>query len=338
MKEQMSRRTALKWGLLGLETVTLGKAIQFLEGYRYDSTFKVEFDGNNERLSFNECAQLARRFDKLYDSLPESRPSMTKEDLIKWAVEVIPMFEYEGFVAPARWPKRDEVGFFAFASGDDHNHILGRSNCGSYAILNYRVANEHSSWFQDDDTITAFIHELAHVQQGPECAQSVQRVENTAQIMTLEVSSALINQGNLEVLPSLISELRGMAISSAYAAALEDKDLGKYIHLRGQLSPGAISRAKFEKSTRRWSENPARLKDILNFYNVQPLLMTMNAIRFNNNQIQDLALPREQLYQSGSMLSYRPVKTYKLEDLAYFLKNAEAIVVDSKKDWPPLKK
>ena len=208
----MSRRTALKWGLLGVETVVLGKAINFLSGARYDSTFKIEFDGNQDKLSFNECAQLAKRFDRIYDSLPESRPSMTQKDLLKWAVEVIPMFEYEGFVAPARWPEKDEIGFYAFASGSDHNHILGRSNCDSYAILNYRVANEHSSWFQDDDTITAFIHELAHVQQGSECAQPTGRVENTAQIMTLEVASALVNQGNMEVLPSLVSEIRGMAL------------------------------------------------------------------------------------------------------------------------------
>ena len=335
---KVNRRTALKLGLLGIETLVLKKAIDYLGGARYDPTFKVEFDGNQKELSFNECAQLARRFDKIYDSLPEYRPSMTQEDMQKWALEVIPMFEYEGFTGTARWPKAEQVGFMAFADGDSHNHVLGRSNCDSYAILSFRSANEHSSWFQDDDTTGAFIHELAHVQQAEACALPSEKVENTAQIMMLEVASALVNQGNLEVLPSLVSEIRGMALSSAYAAALKDKDVGKYIALRSQLSPGAISRAKFEKSARRWSTDPQRLKDILNFYNVQPLTMVINAIRFDGGIIKGLALPVSYKATEFGYLVYRGNQmAYSLNDLAYFLAHAEEIAKDSLVDWPPKK-
>ena len=95
--------------------------------------------------------------------------------------------------------------------------------------------------------------------------------------------------------------------------------------------------AKFEKSARRWSADQAQLRNILDHYNVQPLTMVMNAIRFNRNNIQGLALSPEQFRQSGGYLFHETVDTYRLDDLAYFLAHAEEIATDSKMDWPPKK-
>lgn len=103
-----------------------------------DPTFKIEFDPYDEFMSFQECSQLAKRMDTLYDTLPEYKPKMTKEDLLKWAVEMIPMFEYEGLVSQAQWPPKDGVGFMIFPDGDPHNHVAGRSDCANYAGLNFR--------------------------------------------------------------------------------------------------------------------------------------------------------------------------------------------------------
>jgi len=271
---------------------------------------------------------MAQRFDKLYDKLPEYKSPMTKEDLLAWAVEMIPMFEYEGIVDRARWPKAAGVDFALFPDGDDHNHVAGRSDCVNYAVLNLRFANPHSSWYEKDDAIFTFLHEIAHTQQGQSICTYANRdlVENSAQIAALEVNAALVNQGNKELLTPLVSELRGMAISATYAAALRTKQLDKFIDFRAKLSPGAFADARFAKSRRRWSENPVELVTILNRYNVTPLVMISNAIRNNNSEIEGLAFPPVYPDNGGRFFPNAEPKPIKLDDMAYFLKNAEALV------------
>ncbi|MBI5357207.1 hypothetical protein HZB78_06385 [Candidatus Collierbacteria bacterium] len=298
-----------------------------------DPVFKIEFDKYNEFLSFNECSQLAVRMDNLYDSLPEYKSSMTKQDLLEWAVEMIPMFEYEGIVPRARWPREEGIGFLAFPDGDSHNHVAGRSDCANYAGLNLRFANEHSAWYESDDAPFTLLHELAHIQQGQDICSTFDRssVENSAQIAGLEVGAAMVNQGNKEMMVPLVSELRGMAISAAYAAAIRTNRVEEFIDFRAKLSPGAFADARFAKARRRWSNNPVELMTILDRYNVTPLLMISNAIRLNNAEIKGLAFPP--VYDSDWANYYtsnsRPIPI-KLNDLSYFLEHAEAMAKDMK--------
>lgn len=299
-------------------------AERILGGKHLDPTFKIEFDQYDEFMSFNECSQLASRMDKLYDKLPEYKPSMTQTDLLEWAVEMIPMFEYEGIVSQAKWPPKSGVNFFLFPDGDSHNHVAGRSDCANYAGLNLRFANEHSAWYESDDAPFTLLHELAHVQQGQYICATADRdlVENSAQIAALEVGAAMVNQGNKEIFTPLVSELRGMAISATYAAAIRTKQVDRFIDFRSTLSPGAFADARFAKSRRRWSSDPVELMTILDRYNVTPILMVSNAIRHNNDEIEGLAFPPNSSERTGNYynLSPRPIK---LNDLDYFLDHAE---------------
>ena len=292
-----------------------------------DPTFKIDFDQYDEFLSFNECTQLAERMDKLYDKLPEHKASTTKEDLIEWAVEMIPMFEYEGIVSQAKWPAKDGVGFILFRDGDSHNHVAGRSDCANYAGLNLRFANEHSAWYEDEDAPFTLLHELAHIQQGQYVCATANRdlVENSAQIAALEVASALVNQGNKEMLTPLVSELRGMAISAAYASAMRTGQTTQFIDFRSKLSPGAFADARFAKSQRRWSSNPIELMTILDRYNFTPLTMITNAIRNNGGEIEGLAFPPVYA-EKGNYFNLEAGRPIKLNDLSYFLSHAEELV------------
>ncbi len=294
-----------------------------------DPTFKIDFDQFDEFMSFQECSQLAKRMDTLYDKLPEYKPKMTQEDLLKWAVEMIPMFEYEGFVSQAKWPPKEGIGFALFPDGDSHNHVAGRSDCANYAALNLRFANDHSAWYEDDDAPFTLLRELAHIQQGQQICATADRdlVENSAQIAAREVGAALVNQGNKEMMTPLISELRGMALSATYASALRTNRLQEFIDFGATLSPGAFAAARSSKSRRRWSSKPIELMTILDRYNVTPLLMISNAIRTNNAEIEGLAFPPV-IENSGNYFALGKNVPIKLNDLQYFLSHAEELVKD----------
>jgi hypothetical protein len=326
----LSRREFLQLATLGGVGFVLGAA-EIDRRLRTDSTFKIEFDGDDKSLSFEECSQLAIRMDKLYDKLPEYKPHMTQEDLLAWAMEMIPMFEYEGIVSQSKWPKIEGVNFFLFPDGESDNHVAGRSDCANYTALNVRYANPHSSWYEDDDAPFTLLHELAHIQQGQNICATANRdlVENSAQIGALEVAAALVNAGNKELLVPLISELRGMALSAAYAAALRTNQLDNFIEFRSKLSPGAFADARFAKQRRRWSSNSSELMTILDRYNVVPLLMISNAIRFNQAEISGLAFPEIHMVGSNPFTFHDEPFPIKLDDLAYFLKNAEQLVSES---------
>ena len=323
----MNRREFLRLATVGGVGLVLGGA-ELERRLRIDPTFKVEFDGDNESLSFHECSQLALRLDKLYDKLPEYKSDATQEDLLAWAMEMIPMFEYEGIVSQSRWPKIEGVNFFLFPDGDSDNHVAGRSDCANYAALNVRFANPHSSWYQDEDAPFTLLHELAHVQEGQNICATADRalVENSAQIGALEVAAALVNAGNKELMVPLVSELRGMALSAAYAAALRTNQLDNFIEFRSKLSPGAFADARFAKQRRRWSEHQSELLEVLDRYNVTPLLMISNAIRFNNAEITGLAFPEIHMTGTNPFSFHEEAVPIKLNDLQYFFANAEELV------------
>src|SRR3990167_383 len=307
----MSRRTAI--GLMaviggagiGVAATGVRKAMDFLgsrEKHYFDPNFKIDMDYKME-LDFDEAAQLAIRFDKAFDKLPEPKIEYNDRVLAGLAYELIPQFQYEGVTPETEWPK--DVKFIIFSDGDSANHVLGSSDCSNYAIVNGRMELPLSTFAKTDAAFT-LAHELAHVAQTRAVCDAVvsEEIESSAQIGALEVTAGL---------------------------ALQENRFNEFHQLRGRLSPGATSEAKFQKSRRRWASDPAQLGDILYKYNVKPMNRLIYAVSHKDAQIDDLAFPpihSERPY-GGSFtvwtLEKRPVK---LDDLAYLIQNVEPLVSD----------
>ena len=311
-------------GVLGYE---FGKP---KEKHPINPVFGIEFDGDNERISFEEASALAKRFDKAFDKLPEIKFDDSRNALYTYAAEIIPQFAYEGFEMRPKFPSNIE--YILFEDGDAANHVLGRSNCQDYAVLNIRMALPRSSWADGDELFT-LIHELAHTQQGktkdgcrnPDGAL----VENTAQIAAAEVCAGLANQGNIEYLAAFVGEIRGMAISTAYGAALNDKRMDEFMKLRGELSPGAMSAARFAKSARRWASDQFHLKEIIKRYNETPLKMIISAGRGGNGEIKGLAFPPVYSQDESSRWTiYTTPIPPKIDDTLYIFEHLEEMVND----------
>ena len=329
----MSRRTAIRLmavlGGAGIGVAATGvRATMDLIGeeektYR-DPQFKVDMDYKME-LDFDEAAQLAKRFDKAFDKLPEPKIEYTDKVLAGLAYELIPQFQYEKITPGAEWPQT--VEFMVFPDGDSANHVLGRSDCNEYAVVNGRMSLPLSTFAKNEAPFT-LAHELAHVAQTQSVCRAVasEEIESSAQIGALEVTAGLALQGNPLWLWATVDELRGMAMSSAYGLALKENGFEKFHDLRKQLSPGAMSEARFMKSRRRWSSDPEQLEDILNKYNTKPLNRVIYAISHKDAQISDLAFPL--VSQQGPFISRQSVK---LDDLGYLITNLESLVDDSVK-------
>lgn len=328
IERKLSRRefvTATGLGLVGIALALLG------DRTGWDPVFKIEFDKDNESLSFDEAATLAIRLDRAVDALPDIVPNATPAGLYRYAAEILPQFEYEGIVPRTAVP--DEVAFALFLTDpQSHNHVLGRSDCENWAVLNARMGNPISSWYQDD-IVAVLTHELAHVAQGKSICRVEDRglVENSAQIAAVEVMAGLGLAGNAEFLGAAVEELRGMAISTAYGLALQEGKLDDFIKLRSRVSPGAASMARFERSRRRWADDPDQLAIILDRYSIQPLNMIVRAIRENGAEITGLAFPAVfgTIFGGSARFDYTP-QPIKLDDTKYLLEYLEEIVADTK--------
>lgn len=295
-----------------------------------DPVFKIDLDPYYEFVSFNEARDLAIRFDKMYDRLPEQPAPATQAEVVAWALEMIPMFEANGIVTKANWPDADKIGFALFPDGASFTGVAGRSDCENMAVLNLRFANPNSSWFQDSDWPLTLAHELAHVQQGDACnTYPVDLVENTAQIASWELIASLVNGGNTKLLQPLIGELRQVAVAAAHGIAMERGSMENFMELRNKLSPGALSAARFQAYLRRWAKDPQKFGVMLNRYFTEPLNMTIRAICLNDSKIKGLALPP--VYQRGWPFQPSP-RILKLDDLTYFLTHAEEMVREVRRD------
>ena len=251
--------------------------------------------------------------------------------LYKYAAEIIPQFAYEGFEVRPKFPPKIE--YILFDDGNTANHVLGRSNCRDYAVLNVRMALPRSSWGDGEELFT-LIHELAHTQQGQTkdgCGNpDIALIENSAQIASIEVASGLANQGNTEYFVALVGELRGMAISTAYGAAIREKRMDDFRTLRGELSPGAMSEARFAKSERRWSNDQGSLMEIIRRYNETPLQMIIKAGRGGGGEVETLAFP-PMYTEAGSAYwnLYTEPAPWKIDDTLYVFEHLEEMVADT---------
>src|SRR3990167_772397 len=137
---------------------------------------------------------MATRFDRLNDKLPPFQFNPSETNITALVAEVTNQFQYGGAVDPPIYPAG--YGYTMFRDGQSHNHVAGRSDCNSF-VLNLRMANPVSSWFGDLSIISTTIHEMVHVQQGLLCrTENRENLENTAQVVTLEVMAGLLNAGN----------------------------------------------------------------------------------------------------------------------------------------------
>ena len=337
----MSRRAFLRWSavlggaLVGAGAIPAAEGARKLAGYKapvWNPELKIYTD-DKIGLTFDEVAQLAQRFDKLYDAIPKQEVEWSDHVLQGLALELIPQYEYEGFTPRAEWP--GEIQFVIYPRGQEANHVLGQSDCETFAVINGRLALP-LSMFSDDEGPHTLAHELAHVAQtGAVCQYGPKdQIEASAQIASLEIEAGLALQtGNPLWLKSTVGELRNMAMGSAYALALQDKDFDKYHELRSQLSPGALSEGRFQKALRRWKDDPKELKRLLETYDLKPFNRIVYALMYNDAVIDDLAFPpivANRPY-GGSYIQWEiPRRERKLDDLAYLVAHGEELVADLK--------
>ena len=294
---------------------------------RIDPVFRVELDSDNTEVSFEEASQLAHRFDRLADQIDRNGgydPLLTRDDLALWAVEVIPMFEYEGAVDRAVYPS--DVGFVIFEDGRRHTQVLGISDCDEYAYLNFRVINPHSSWYRIDDAIPAIVHELAHVQQGNVCdTAGVELIENSAQVVTWEILAALANSGNKEACFALVGAMRGTSLSIAMS---QDSGTGfiRYANLRRQLDHGGVGDARLDRLLRRYRSDRNGVGEILRRYNEHPMSMMIRGYRENNGRVPGLAINKRFIESSCSWRQVPEVVDFPIDDFLYFMGHAEEMV------------
>ncbi|MFQ5561254.1 MAG: hypothetical protein ACE5FU_11815 [Nitrospinota bacterium] len=303
---------------LGGATALLGIAAYLVDkGNDIDPRFGTEFDDKLYILNYEEASSVARKFDRLHDMIPEGFDPPEHDDLLNVAMEVIPQFGVEGFVERLRYPK--EVGLYNYRDADLHNHVLGQSNCNDYVIATYRFLNPYSDIYGDTGWVATLTHELAHIQQAGACFRpSRENVEQSAQIMTLEVLAGMVNGGYDKMLSPLVNELAGMAAGAALSTALREDKMDEYKRLRKSLAKDdATSFARFNKAMRYWEDDMPRLKKILSNYSERPLARVIYAIRENDNEIENLAIrPRQDK------------KPFLLDDLDYFLTNAEGMITE----------
>lgn len=333
--KNLSRLEFIKAAALSFGSLFLAGSAAANEVMHYldrDPIFKIEFD-DKERVSFDEAAALAIRFDRALDRLPIPEFANTQQELTEFALELVPQFEYEGVVSKATFP--EEVEFTYFPDAGSANHVLGRSDCSTFAHLNLRMAFETSTW-GDTEVLYTIAHELAHVQQGTAVCLSVADwlVENSAQIASMEVMCGLANQGNPIYLWAAVNELRGMFLSSALGLAYKEDRMNDFEILREQLSPGAFAEARFQKSHRRWSDDPLRRAEILDWYNVVPINQIVWAIRENNKALPGLAFPEIDTSSTSGYYGTTESLTLMLDDTAWVIEHLEELVDWSATNFP----
>lgn len=322
----MNRREAIKaMGLLTVATAGGGLLLRASQPHPEDPAFKTEFDLNNEALSFEEACGVARRMDSVskFMDLDNWNLSTTYEDLIWWAKEAAVQIEYNGAITKARFPS--DIGFFMPRSGREANHILGRSNCANYIVLNERMQNPHTPWFQMQDFPGTVIHEMAHVAQGEVCyAAPSENIENTAQLVMIEVLASMGNKGNAEAFKALVWEFKHMATTAAYSVALTENRMPEFEKFKLSLNPSAVDIAKWEAAKRTWADKQYELKDMLYKYNYMPVNLLVTGVRNGTNTIEGLAL--EPNYGDTGTFHYPgEPRSFKVDDFAYATTNCEAL-------------
>ena len=297
-------------------------------------------------------------FKGLLDSIPEEKRVgvKTQEDLDNWMMEIVPYFEYEGInedgeVGEYNGLTYPHLDFEDYQDGLLSHHVLGRAQIFADDIsLNARIANPVSPWYGRGDSIGTLVHELAHAQgvKFPAPFSDIDE-EASAQLVTLEVLSAMANHGNELVVPALLDELYYMNMQAARFIAIRDGYEDRFKKDRERILTDPFEMARAEKADRQWDsyKDPDQYPYILDAYNYKPMNKVYKGMR-NKDTVYGVKLPINWLVDlsnsPSSIGSYYPddkpdyppyepgMYAYRLtpqpliiDDLHYFYDNAEAM-------------
>lgn len=310
--------------------------------------------------TFAQAVNFARRMDALADKFPQE-PLVTDQDgqftvamrsfwgyfesndaaLTQLAIEIVPYFEYEDIVSQARYPK---VVLWAPMAGFAHNHVLGQANCRptwgqpTAVIMNYRYVSPFSYWNDERFPYSAIVHELAHIQGlcGP-----YWDTESATQVAAIEVMAAMANSGDRLATRALVEELTRLAMDYAWSETYTVKLRGEPVQhidrilpalptlqgsitwerdpalvaqldaVRRELRPGVQAQSRLDKSMRFWEQRQAQLFSIVVRYGRVPLSYITDGLRTEPPYVFSQSFPKGKV---------------QLDDLAYFLAHAEALV------------
>jgi hypothetical protein len=247
-----------------------------------------------ETSEFDTYAGMAIELDRLYETIDdEYKVGITNQyEMETWMREIVPYFEYEGMVIEGLAKYPDVIEFEYYQDGQSHNHVLGRTHCiNNEMSLNARYANPYSSLYDDVGSLSTLIHELAHIQgicyrqDHPDKINS----ESSANLVTFEILAAMANKGNKYALTTLVDDLRGLSLSSAWYVARAEGLEEQYDKLLATVNDDPFEMAKSEKSQRRWESDPERLTEILHDYSYVPLVTILDG--FNEGEIPGVHLP-----------------------------------------------
>ncbi len=242
----------------------------------YVTAFPADYSDTRQETTYDELDALARRLDAVYDNIPSHMfTEITNEaDVYHWVQEVVPFFTYEEVTSEEyeyygmKYPR--SISFVYDDTAEGHIHVLGRADCFSSDVeINARFLNEKSPLFGNDMLLSVIIHELAHIQ-GVCWGETRLNAEVSAQLVTLEIMSAMVNRGNEQVFGPLVSELRYMALAAASARAEQEGRASDFDKLL--LDTGTFfDKAKSSKSDRYWEHDKERQNFILQSYNYVPI-------------------------------------------------------------------
>lgn len=323
-----------------LSSLLTGLLLTFLLASTAGAFPRLPLSNGEPVYGYLQASQQVLRFDAAYDALSkESMPSITTQvQLDAWVTEIVPFFEYEQIDQEGMTIYPSSVSFENYINGTQHNHVLGQTNCLDSAItLNARFTNPISSWYGRVDAVGTLVHELAHAQ-GICFANDTFDAEVSAQLVTLEILSALVNKGNRAALPALVNELRDMSIASAkYAARAEGRE-DEFAALMKRVAPDAFDQAIAAKSDRFWQADPERLSYILEAYNFTPMREVYQALATDqaisgvqlpiNDQCSYMNNPAYPFpgYADGEQEADCEMKPLVVDDLAYVVANLDALI------------
>ena len=305
----------------------------YLEPKNLDSVWRIERD-ESEGLSFFEASQLAARFGKIRESLPDVEIPASEEAAQLILAEYNNFFVENDIVKDITYPSTIE---FKLLAPGRHSGVLGSCNCNDRITFNMRQINPVSPWYNRSDWLWTVVHESSHLQQGQEVCQQYGNMlgpstmlEKTAELMTAEVMASCANKRDRNAFISLVDSLYGWSTGAALADAIRQGHKEWYKDMILEIKPGPMTESVVEALFRKYAFDLRTLQEILHAYSAEPLITAMDAIENNYGLAEGLALPEVHDWGYGTTASYVP--SLLLDDFKYFVSHTEEMAKDLFKD------
>lgn len=182
---------------------------------------------------------------------------------------IIPYFYYEKVAPQGLYPKA--LGTVPMKD-DESFHVAGRmipDPDGYIALLNERMFIDNR-WNDQRRALEVLVHELVHVQGGAYLYGTSEKLETATSVATVEVLAALCNYDHEIACEAFWLEVEGLARSSLLVS-LNDMGL-KYLYdgWASMFWRDGAEQAAYDKSMRRWADNPEALMTIRKKYALVP--------------------------------------------------------------------